>query len=197
MASRRRRPGLARPLLGIAGAVALGVAARARIAEADERTRDTIYRRRSDALDRTLPAATDLGSTYAIGGASAVLWALGRKRLARDVAAAGGIAWTAAQLAKPVFRRARPYDAGDVDILVRKPAGMSYPSGHPAVAAAVARVLRDDVREPARGLFGRIPRLVAFSRVYVGVHYPSDVIGGMMLGRAVADLWLRVTRRGG
>jgi len=193
----RRRPGIVRPLIGIAGAVALGVAARSSLAEADERARDTIYRRRSDTFDKALPALTDLGSTYALAGSSAVLFALGRKRLARDVAAAGGIAWVAAQGAKPLFKRPRPYDAGDVDLYVRKPAGLSYPSGHPAVAAAVARVLEDDVREPARGLLAKVPRMVAFSRVYVGAHYPTDVIGGMMLGRAVGDLWLRLVHRNG
>ena len=194
MGQRNRRPGLLRPALGIAGAIALGVAARSRIAEADERARDTIYRRRADALDKAMPALTDLGSTYAIAGASAMLLASGRRRLAHDVAAAGGLAWVAAQGAKPLFKRPRPYDAGDVDLYVRKPAGLSYPSGHPAVAAAVARVLDDQVRAPARGIVSRIPRMVAFSRVYVGAHYPSDVIGGLLLGRAIGDLWLRYRR---
>jgi undecaprenyl-diphosphatase len=36
--------------------------------------------------------------------------------------------------------------------------------------------------------------MVAFSRVYVGVHYPTDVIGGLLLGRAVGDLWRRYAR---
>jgi len=79
--------------------------------------------------------------------------------------------------------------------LVRKPAGQSYPSGHPAVAAAVTRVLEPNVRQPARKLLTRVPRMVAFSRVYVGVHYPTDVIGGLLLGRAVADLWLRYSTK--
>ena len=58
----------------------------------------------------------------------------------------------------------------------------------------MARVVGPDVREPARGLIARMPRLVAFSRVYVGVHYPTDVIGGLLLGRAVGDLWRRYAR---
>ena len=124
-----------------------------------------------------------------------MLWAFGKRSLARDVAAAGGITWAAAQGAKLLYRRVRPYDVDDVQILVRKPAGQSYPSGHPAVAAAVTRVLEPNVRQPALKLFARIPRFVAFSRVYVGVHYPTDVIGGLLLGRAVADLWLRYSAK--
>ena len=64
-------------------------------------------------------------------------------------------------------------------------------SSHPAVASAVTRVLDPNLRQPARKVVGRIPRLVALSRVYVGVHYPTDVIGGLLLGRAIGDLWLR------
>ena len=188
---RDRRPGLAGPLLRLAGVAALGVAARNHLSEPDEQARATIYGRRSDLLDRTLPALTDLGSTYAAASAAGVLWALGRKRIARDVGAATAIAWVAGQALKPVFRRPRPYDASGVELYVRKPAGSSYPSSHPAVAAAMARVVERDMRGPMRGWLGKVPRFVAFSRVYVGAHYPTDVIGGLLLGRAVADLWRR------
>src|SRR6266568_1612565 len=168
----------------------------AREPNADEEARKMIAGRSTETLDKTLPVLTDLGSTYAVGGAAVVLWAFGKRSLARDVAAAGGMAWAAAQGAKLLYRRARPYDVDDIQILVRKPAGQSYPSGHPAVAAAVTRVLEPNLRQPARRLFSRIPRMVAFSRVYVGVHYPTDVIGGLMLGRAVADLWMRYGLKG-
>jgi undecaprenyl-diphosphatase len=186
-----KRPGLLPALARIAAAGALGFAARGRLADSDEEARKMIAGRSSETLDRTMPILTDLGSTYAVGGAAAVLWAFGHRSRARDVAAAGMIAWGAAQGAKRLYRRARPYEMDDIQILVRKPAGQSYPSGHPAVAAAVTRVLEPNLRQPARRLVSRIPRMVAFSRVYVGVHYPTDVIGGLLLGRAVGDLYKR------
>jgi len=192
----RKRPGLLGPAARVVAATALGFAARGRLADADEEARKMIAGRSTETLDKTLPILTDLGSTYAVGGAAAVLWAFGKRSLARVVAAVGGLAWVVAQGMKQVYRRARPYDIDDIPILVRKPAGQSYPSGHPAVAAAVTRVLEPNVRQPARKLMGRIPRLVAFSRVYVGVHYPTDVIGGLLLGRAVGDLWLRYRPEG-
>lgn len=183
-----------RPAIRLAAVAALGAATRGRIAEADATARAVVAGRRTELLDRTVPTLTDLGSTYAAVGAAAALWAGGKRTLARDVLGASMLAWGAAQVAKPLFRRPRPYEAGEVDLLVRRPAGQSYPSGHPAVAAAIARVTRDEVAGPSRPLLDRMPRFVAFSRVYVGAHYPTDVIGGMLLGRAVGDLWRRFAR---
>lgn len=191
---RRRRPGVLKPTLQLAAAIALGLAARdERVAAKDEAARATVYRARTEGLDRAMPVVTDLGSTYAVFGVAAALLAAGRRHLARDVMVAGLGAWTLAQAAKPLFRRPRPYDVAAVEITVRRPAGMSYPSGHPAVAAAVDRVLQPHLRGPAHGWFARIPKLVALSRVYVGVHYPSDVAGGLLMGRALGNLWLRYT----
>lgn len=196
MARRPRKPSLIGAALRLVAVVALGAASTdKRIADADHQASRLITERRSTSLDRAMPAITDLGSVYAVGAASGVLWLLGRRRLARDVAGAGMLAWGVAQAAKRGYNRVRPYDNGGADLLVRRPAGTSYPSGHPAVAAAVQRVLDPDVREPVRGLLRRAPRVVAFSRVYVGAHYPTDVIGGLLLGRAVGDLWRRFSTR--
>ena len=189
--AREKRPGLIRPLLRLAGAAALGFAALEKIHDADERARSIIAGRRTELLDQALPALTDLGSMYAAGGAAAALWGGGKKELARDVLGAAALAWGIAQAAKQVFHRPRPYEAGDVDLLVRTPAGKSYPSGHPAVAAAIVGVVAPDLPPVARAPLERLPRFVAFSRVYVGAHYPSDVAGGVMIGKAVAELWRR------
>lgn len=190
--SRGRRPGLIGPVLRLGAAAALGAAASSGpLRPYDERARDAVASRRNPSLDRALPALTDLGSMYAAAGAAAVLWLGGKRRLARDVLGAAAVAWSLAQAAKPLYSRARPYDAAEIDVLVRRPAGRSYPSGHPAVAGAVSEILTPRVGRPLRLLVRRMPRAVAFSRVYVGVHYPADVIGGLLIGRAVGDLWRR------
>lgn len=145
-------------------------------------------------LDRGLPVLTDLGSMYAAAGAASALALAGHRRLARDVLGAAAVAWGIAQGAKRVFRRPRPYDAGEIELLVRRPAGDSYPSGHPAVAAAIVGIVGPEVRPFVRAPLERLPRFVGFSRVYVGAHYPSDVVGGVMIGKAVAELWRRYAR---
>ncbi|HVL88975.1 MAG TPA: phosphatase PAP2 family protein [Actinomycetota bacterium] len=189
--SRTKRPGLAKPLIRLGAAAALGSLSRARLAEADKQAFRALRSRRSETLDRVLPIATDFGSVYAVAGVATSLILLGRPRLAVRATGAALTAWAVAQGAKKVYVRPRPYDDGVIEVLVRRPAGTSYPSGHPAVAAALARVLAPEANKAVGKLIERLPSFVAASRVYVGVHYPSDVIGGRLVGEAVADVWRR------
>jgi undecaprenyl-diphosphatase len=81
--------------------------------------------------------------------------------------------------------RARPPIADHaIHAAVKLPHGSSFPSGHAATAfaaATVVAVLRPALRWPALGL----ATIVALSRVYLGVHFLSDVLAGAVLGTAV------------
>jgi undecaprenyl-diphosphatase len=77
--------------------------------------------------------------------------------------------------------------------VIAAPHGTSWPSSHPAVLTAFTRVAARDLRLGAasRAALTGLDLSVAASRVYLGVHYPSDVASGLLMGRAVARLWPR------
>ena len=164
--------------------------ARTDVQRLDVRMGDAVRHAGSATLDKAVTHTTDLGSVYAVAGTAAVLAATGRKRLAADVLGAGLTAWGVGQAAKTRVKRARPFEADGVRRLVRPPTGSSFPSGHAAVGTALATVLADRARHPAAaGLFDTLGAYVAISRVYVGVHYPTDVVGGAGLGLVIGSLW--------
>ena len=83
---------------------------------------------------------------------------------------------------KPLVGRIRPYDVkGITELLVEKPGGFSFPSGHAGASFAAVGALffsKNRLCAPATVLAA----LIAFSRLYLYVHYPTDVLAGIALG---------------
>jgi undecaprenyl-diphosphatase len=102
--------------------------------------------------------------------------------------------WSATGLKALVDRDRPPADYPRPKALVPVPHDASFPSGHAATSFAAATVLTFAFPRLAPGLYV-LAAAVAFSRVYVGVHYPLDVLGGAALGVLVATA-LRLLVRG-
>jgi len=102
------------------------------------------------------------------------------------------LSWTLAEGAKYLFNRARPLiDDTEMAPLIKTPSSSSFPSGHSATAAAGALTLSAVYPSfaPTLVLSGF---LVALSRIYLGVHYPFDVLAGMLIGAVTAGAVLAV-----
>lgn len=90
---------------------------------------------------------------------------------------------------KNLVARTRPYDMIDTLIpLVNKPADFSFPSGHAGCAFAAAGVYVRNLPKRAGVPLLILAVLIALSRLYVGVHYPTDVLVGLIIGAGLSYL---------
>jgi membrane-associated phospholipid phosphatase len=95
-----------------------------------------------------------------------------------------------AQILKPTFKRVRPSRAlTDVRLLVKRGGKYGFPSNHAANVTGAMAILIFFFRR-YKYAFLTTAVLVSLSRVYVGVHYPFDVLLGMTIGIFFAALWL-------
>jgi len=116
-------------------------------------------------------------------------------RLGRESALPLAVAiWLVEYPIKHYFRRHRPFITIIQAIVIgKKPGTWSFPSGHSATAFAGAWLFSRYFPKQ-RGLLYTVAGLVAFSRVYLGDHYPGDVVAGSSLGMVFAMLGRRLVK---
>jgi undecaprenyl-diphosphatase len=172
------------------------------VASLDTTVHDWFVAHRTSALDDWFRAVTNLGAAALLLPVMVLLLAMLMWRRRPDLALGAGVAvigsWVSVNVVlKPLVDRARPPVA---DRLVF-PGDASFPSGHAANAASAWLALAWVVASAVQGraakcvvwsVAGAVVALVGVSRLYLGVHWPSDVLAGWAVGAAwvVAGAWL-------
>ncbi len=100
---------------------------------------------------------------------------------------------------KLLISRPRPYEKYPVDLLIGEPAGSSFPSSHSSVAICFATVYFKLAKERPETIYRWILLVVAllicYSRLYLFVHYPSDVLAGIIFGFLIGSYGVYLCRR--
>lgn len=93
---------------------------------------------------------------------------------------------------KNIIQRIRPYDVmNSLNILIEAQHDFSFPSGHTACSFAAAWTLYKIAPRKYSIPALILAILISLSRLYVGVHYPTDVLGGLLVGVLAAELAIR------
>jgi undecaprenyl-diphosphatase len=138
--------------------------------------------RRNALLDLLMKSATRLGDGHVWGLIGLALLFTEEEILFKQLALAFAVELTVFKSAKRLFSRPRPFVClPQVTMLVIPPDEFSFPSGHTAAAFVVATVVGLGVTGMLVPLTA-VAMLIGLSRVYLGVHYPSDVAAGAVLG---------------
>lgn len=158
--------------------------------EVDDRVFDAVASWQSPLLDRTMPELSIVATKSRLWMAIAALLAIfggakGRRTAIEGMVAVGVNSFVVNIPLKSAVRRKRPTDEVPEERRLAKPESYSFPSGHTASAAAFSGIVGRAYPKlwlPINGLAA----MVGFSRVYTGVHFPGDVLGGWIVGKGVA-----------
>jgi undecaprenyl-diphosphatase len=139
----------------------------------------------SPVLDKTMPFISMLGNVGAVWIAIAVAFLLISRYRKYGIIMIGALLVSALLgevVLKQLVERVRPCNQNTlVPMLIARPRDFSFPSGHTSSSFAAASVIWKANRK-----FGMmaylLALLIAFSRLYLYVHYPSDILAGMVLG---------------
>ena len=150
-------------------------------------------------LDVFFSVFTALGEEFVIAAIIAVVYICFSKRIGEQALVTVMTASCVTTGIKSAVRRLRPFvngtvDKVNVDNIVVSTADldpdMSFPSGHATATSSFFTTLAIRIRKPlAIALSALFVLLVMLSRLYLGVHYPTDVLTGLAIGVACAFLW--------
>ncbi len=164
----------------------------------DEAIMDAVHTIDNPQMHQVMHAITQLGTHFAIGSAAGItalaMWRKGRRDDAWTVVVSTGGAMAINTILKNIFQRQRPIERAR---RITLPGSHSFPSGHSLLSAATYPIVahhfvqHESVATQAvvHTLTGLTILSVGFSRVYFGVHFPSDVFGGFAAGIG----WLGLT----
>jgi glycosyltransferase 2 family protein len=185
-------------VLACLGAVLFGICALV-LAAGDTGWDERLFRVFNEVSPAVAAVLTPLSQLFRPAGIVAVVllaagYVVARNRSALPVAAgalAASVGWAMAHMGKAVASRPRPYDAVAGAVLRQQPAhGTSFPSSHTAIALAVAIALVPFLPRPVAMVGIAYAAGVGWSRMYLGVHYPLDVLGGAGIGALAGGLVL-------
>ncbi len=144
-----------------------------------------MHGKRGPRLDALMLGVTQLGNFVFAMIVAALLYVSGNHIVAYELILGTMILGLVVQLMKTMIRRTRPYiKLENIRIVGSRASGQSFPSGHTSQAFFIATVLTSFLPQSLYIgiLFYLIALIVGITRIYVGMHYPRDVIGGAMLG---------------
>jgi len=130
---------------------------------------------------------THAGSVGAVAAVIITAFVLKRRQLAALLLANTLIAYVITAVIKEVIARPRPAEVlPAIVVRLEHATGFGFPSGHTAIATVMALTLMPYTAKKYRWLLWLWIAGVGFSRLYLGVHAPLDVIGGFCIGVIVA-----------
>lgn len=143
------------------------------------------------ALDAAIVIITVFGMSYVLALLFFPLWLTRRRTVAVDLIVVMLLSIAFEMALKALVARDRPFvaldDLNTVQInFLNTASGYSFPSGHATRAFAVGILLWLSFKGSIRHLIPLGAALVAFSRVFMGLHWPTDVIAGALLGTVLA-----------
>lgn len=149
-------------------------------------------------FDKTMPYITLLGNMGMVWIVISIILISNRKYRHVGIMCISALVLAAIfgeGILKNVIQRSRPFThMPAISLLITKPLSFSFPSGHATSSFAAAGIIFNTLKKFRIHVI-ILASLIAFSRMYLFVHYPSDILGGILLGLLCSETILKIYGR--